>query len=353
MDFSRYGIPNKEWLELVAGNPAVGRDASISIDHLGAAELRAAVNSVRETESKRLINQSNLAHKINIQTLYIPSRSGHSIPLRRYSPNDSRESRSGLIYFHGGGYLFGSEGTNDYHCAKMADSLGVKVLSVIYRHTPDWQHPAQHEDALDALVYIKANASNLGIDEGVGVLGISAGAGLAAAITISELEMPEDRFIKGVVLGIPWLIHVENYPFELFAEPHLSSQQQCREAPVIPWPRLKMFSDLLHANKCDPQLNVALAPNESLRRFPRTAILVAGMDPLRDDGLVLATKLQSLGVPTNVSVFPGLPHGFSRWADLPASKAFNSRMLDCIRWTLGLDECLKDNFEDWYEYTDK
>lgn len=295
MDFSRYGAPSKEWLKFVAENPAIARDASMNIDHIEPAQLRAAVNSIREAASQRLMSQSGLAHKVDIQTLSIPSRGSHSIPLRRYSPGDSRESRPGLVYFHGGGYLFGSEGTDDYICAKIADTLGVNVLNVIYRHTPEWQHPAQHDDALDALAYIKANASALGIDEGVAVLGISAGGGLAAAITLRDAEMTEDRFIRGVVLGIPWLIHVENYPFELFTEPHLSSLQQCRDAPVIPWSRLKLFSDLLHANKSDPQLNVALAPNESLRRFPRTAVLVAGMDPLRDDGLLMATKLQALG----------------------------------------------------------
>lgn len=63
----------------------------------------------------------------------------------------------------------------------------------------------------------------------------------------------------------------------------------------------------------------------------------------------MQTKLSS--VPTNVSVFPGVPHGFMRWADLPAAKAFNFRMLKSIRWTLGLDECPKPISEDWYEYS--
>lgn len=295
MDFSRYGAPSKEWLEFVAENPAAARDGFGQNDHLKASQLRATVNSVRETASKNMISQSGLVDKIDIQTLSIPSRGSHSIPIRRYLPNHGRESRQGLVYFHGGGFLFGSENTDDYLCASMAQALGMTVFSVIYRHTPDWKHPAQHEDAHDALVYMKANVLELGIDDGVGVLGISAGAGLAAALTLRDLEIPGNRFIRGVVLSIPWLIHVDNYPFELFAEPHLSSQQQCRDAPVIPWPLLKMFSDLLHADKSDPQLNVALAPNESLRRFPRTAVLVAGMDPLRDDGLLLATKLQALG----------------------------------------------------------
>ncbi|KAH8700161.1 Alpha/Beta hydrolase protein [Talaromyces proteolyticus] len=359
MDFSQYGVPSKEWLNFVTRNPTAAQDGFSNNDTLEANQLRETVNAARESASKKLMSQSGLVDKVNILTLSIQSRGGHSIPLRRYSPRDRRELMQGLVYFHGGGFLFGSEGTDDYLCATMSETLGVVVLSVIYRHTPDSSHPAQHEDARDALEYIKANASTLGIDvaAGVGVLGISAGGGLAATAILRDLESSEEKgdrhFIKGVVLAIPWLIHVENYPFELFIEPQKSAHIQCRDAPVIPWARLKMFSDLLDADSSDPLLNVALTPNESLREFPRTAILVAGMDPLRDDGLLFATKLKAKGVPTSVSVFPGLPHGFRRWADLPATKVFDSRILESIRWALGLESCLVDNFEDWYEYKEE
>jgi acetyl esterase/lipase len=181
----------------------------------------------------------------------------------------------------------------------MADTLGIVIISVVYRHTPDWPHPAQNQDAEDAMAYIENNASNLGIDvsSGLGVLGISAGAGLAAAMAIRDCS--HFRLITSVTLSIPWLIHVENYPFEMFSSADTSSKTQCRDAPVIPWPRLKMFSDLVDgghdgsASK-DPLLNAALRPDKELRGWPKTAILVAGMDPLRDDGLLLATRLKAL-----------------------------------------------------------
>lgn len=147
--------------------------------------------------------------------------------------------------------------------------------------------------------YIEKNATNLGIDVslGLGVLGISAGAGLAAAMAIRDRS--HLRLIDSVTLSIPWLIHVGNYPFEMFSSPDKSSKIQCRDAPVIPWPRLKMFSDLVDGGHTlgvsrDPLLNAALRPDEELRGWPKTAILVAGMDPLRDDGLLLATRLKAL-----------------------------------------------------------
>lgn len=44
----------------------------------------------------------------------------------------------------------------------------------------------------------------------------------------------------------------------------------------------------------DALLNVALLPQEELRGWPPTVLQVAGADPLRDDGLLLAEKLESM-----------------------------------------------------------
>ncbi|KAJ5661366.1 Alpha/Beta hydrolase protein [Penicillium longicatenatum] len=347
MDFSEFGVSSKEWLAFIAENPAAAQDGLNGNDPLQALELRDATNATREIASAKLVDESGLREKVNISTLYINSRGSHSIPLRRYMPRSLKRESSlpAIIYFHGGGFLFGSESTDDFLCANIAASLGVIVLSVIYRHTPEFQHPAQHEDAWDAMVYIEGHMEAFNIDEnvGLGVLGISAGSGLAAGVVFRDLEASRaqpDRepMIKSAVLGIPWLIHVDNYPFHLFSSPEITAKVQCRDAPVIPRDRLKMFSDILSAkNPSDALLNIATLPDELLRGWPRTGFFVAGMDPLRDDGLLFAKKLELLRTPTAVHLFPGLPHGFRRWPDLLACKAFDSRMMDYLRGAMELE----------------
>ncbi|KAL2833752.1 Alpha/Beta hydrolase protein [Aspergillus cavernicola] len=358
MDFSKYGFPSPEWLAFIARNPAAAQDGFSDNKPTLASHLRHAANTTREITSQKLMTQSSLTKKINISTLSIPSRDSHTIPLRRYSPPTQQPNLPGLIYFHGGGFLFGSQTTDDYLCATIAESLGVVVLGVIYRHKPDHTHPAQHNDAQDALAYIEQNASStlgINITTGLSVLGISAGAALAATAVLRDMELSEHnprrtRLISGVVLSIPWLLHVDQYPFNLFATPEKSAKMQCRDAPVIPWPRLKMFSDLLRVgDPGDPLLNTALVSDSRLGGWPKTSVLVAGMDPLRDDGLLFAKRLEGLRIPTRVYVFPGLPHGFRRRADLPASKVFDTRMLESIRWTLGTDSEV-DSMEGWHEY---
>lgn len=207
--------------------------------------------------------------------------------------------------------LFGSETTDNVLCATMASELQVTVLSVIYRHTPDHQHPAQHDDAWDAFQSIETHPEQFQIDiteAGLVVMGISAGGGLATGVVMRHLQARESQSdsngqtrIRALILSIPWLIHIDNYPFEKFVAPEKSAHAQNKVVPVIPEARLKLFSDLLAVgDPSEPILNVPIAAEDSLLRshgahdgWPNTAILIAGMDPLRDDGLLFARRLES------------------------------------------------------------
>ena len=129
---------------------------------------------------------------------------------------------------------------------------------------------------------------------------ISAGCTLAVSVILRELE--ESRklsnvrpLITGALISIPWLIHIDNYPMELFNSPEVSAKLQEVEAPVVPTQRLKLFSDLLGASDVtDRLLNIPLLPEVELNGWPRTVFQVAGADPLRDDALLFATKLSNM-----------------------------------------------------------
>lgn len=303
MDFSRYGTPSADWSALVAENPEAVREGCSGNQLDNAQVLRDVNNKARESLADELMTTSGLRSSVTIETIPVASRDEHTIPVRRYAPLGlDTDSCPVLIFFHGGGFLFGSETTDDVICATMALRGRVVVLSIIYRHTPAHKHPAQHNDAWDAYRSILAKPQTLkvSLNSGVTLMGISAGAGLAASVVLRDLayakssqgyEMP----IKGVVLSIPWLIHIDNYPLDLFVSPDKASKVQCADTAVIPTKRLTLFSDLLEVDDpTDPVLNTALAPDSSLSGWPKTVFLVAGMDPLRDDGLLFATRLEKL-----------------------------------------------------------
>jgi acetyl esterase/lipase len=304
MDFSAYGHYSPEWLSFLETNPSAAIDGFTSNHPDQAASLRSISNKTRSEVSASTIAKEHLDQQVEVATVAAISTQEHTIPLRIYRPKayPDRRSTGVVIYFHGGGFLLGDETTDDLLCYRIAALTGTVVVSVIYRHTDKRKHPAQVDDAWDAFQYVcdHANSLELPIEKRLVLMGISAGCTLAASVILRELEEARQLkiakpLINGALLSIPWLIHIDNYPMELFKSPEVSAKHQNAEAPVIPTPRLKLFSDLLGAQDVtDRLLNISLLPEAELESWPRTIFQVAGADPLRDDGLLFANKLGHL-----------------------------------------------------------
>lgn len=304
MDFSEYSHYSPEWLSFLETNPSAARDGFTSNHPDQAATLRSISNKTRSDVSASTISEERLDQQIEVATVAAVSRQEHTIPLRIYRPKAclDRRPEGVVIYFRGGGFLLGDETTDDLLCYRIAALTGTVVVSVVYRHTDKHKHPAQVDDAWDAFQYACHHATSLDlpIEKSLVLMGISAGCTLAASVILRELEVVRKLkitrpLITGALLSIPWLIHIDNYPMELFKSPEVSAKLQNAEAPVIPTDRLKLFSDLLGAQDVTERLlNIPLLPEAELESWPRTIFQIAGADPLRDDGLLFASKLRSM-----------------------------------------------------------
>lgn len=226
-----------------------------------------------------------------------------NIIARVYRPKGlSYETRRPLyLYFHGGGHLFGAIKSEDAACGRLSYGAGVIVVNVGYRHTPEFKHPTQVNDAWDAFLWLSEQILALGGDPTrVIVGGISAGAGLAASVALRQhrLEFSQEQgrpnlTIKGQLLCVPWLVHPQNHPLR---DDPTSSYGQNIDAPILPKPLLEMFAELLDAKDIkDPSLNTGLVEGSQLVGLPKSSFLVAGRDMLRDEGLSYAEKLKANG----------------------------------------------------------
>ncbi|XDG10218.1 hypothetical protein ABKA04_009833 [Annulohypoxylon sp. FPYF3050] len=343
MDFSQWGSPSKEWQSFAAANSVM---LSISEDHLPPLVQQANANKTRTTMSKHLFYSTGLNKLVATQDHVVPTRDGKSITVRSYRPVLlGSKSLPGYVYYHGGGFIFGALDSELFTCAWLAHSLSITVVHICYRHTPQVKGLTPWHDALDGFEWVFAHADSLGIDASrIVVGGISAGGALTAHVVQTELqrarETGEPNRVRGQVLGIPSLIHYKVFPYHLFADKAKTSIQQCKDAAILNQKRLELFSALL-GDETDPA-NLAwspgLADEEDLKGIPPTAFLVSGWDPLRDEALLYATKLKNAGVRTNVHIFPGLPHVFYAFLQLPSHKRWNEALLGCLRWaTAGED----------------
>jgi acetyl esterase/lipase len=185
--------------------------------------------------------------------------------------------------------------------------MDIVVVNVCYRHTPQHPFPAAHNDALDAFDWITENAEDFGGDaENVIVGGVSAGANLAISVALSrnsslarEYDIGNIPAVKGLVLVTPWLvIDEEKISYEGYTSKKKASRFQCANAPVVSSKVLKFFVECMGdgvRESGDVDADVGLVSREKLRVLPSTTIMVAGSDPLRDEGIFFAQRLQQNG----------------------------------------------------------
>ena len=106
-----------------------------------------------------------------------------------------------LVFFHGGGWMYGDLDSHDAACRFLAERSGVRVLAVDYRLAPEHPFPAAYDDALEAYRWVVKNAESIGADpERLGVGGDSAGGNLAATTAIAAAE-------EGLPLAFQLLIY--------------------------------------------------------------------------------------------------------------------------------------------------
>jgi acetyl esterase len=229
--------------------------------------------------------------------LHLP---GRELVVRTFRP------RAGLLpavlYLHGGGWVAGSIDSHDGVCAALATDAEVVVASVQYRRAPENPWPAPNDDAYDALLWLVAAATELGIDPArIAVGGDSAGAHLAIGAAI------EARNRGGPAIALQLLIYPVVEPdFETPSyREHAASPTLTRADMIHYWTQYLPQG----ATGADDR---AVPGRADLRGLPPAHIIVAGCDPLHDEGVRLAERLQHAGVATSVVDAPALTHGFLR-----------------------------------------
>lgn len=224
------------------------------------------------------------------------------VPVRVYTP-DRIVARSLLFDVHGGGFTHGDVDSDHADNVELARELGVVIVSVDYRLAPEAPFPAGLEDCYAALTWSVKHADELGIDpERVVIHGVSAGAGLCAALAL----MSRDR-------GGPAIA------FQFLAVPEIddrldtASMRAFIDTPVWNRPNAEFSWDcyLGPGIRGTDQVSPYAAPARAtdLTGLPPAYISVMEFDPMRDEGIAYAQALLAAEVPVEFHLFPGTFHG--------------------------------------------
>jgi acetyl esterase/lipase len=114
----------------------------------------------------------------------------------------------------------------------------------------------------------------------------------------------------------------------------MTSLEQNANAPGLGKAHVDKFETAYKGDTESPLFNVISCASPA--GLPPTLLQVAGLDPIRDDGLVWADELEKAGVPTRLKVYDGVPHSF--WSIFPEwslSKQFVADTMAGLGWLLG------------------
>lgn len=224
------------------------------------------------------------------------------LPVRLYRPVGSAgDALPLLVYFHGGGWSFGSIDTHDEICRHLCHASEGLVLSVGYRLAPEHKFPAAVNDAICAIRWAGDKARALGADPAkLSVGGDSAGGNLAAVVALDA------RDTNGPELIGQLLIYPATDMSMRFASHTAFGDGYRLTRPLMIWSALNYLRDGRDMN--DPRASPLLA--ESHAGLPPAIIITAACDPLRDEGQAFAEALCAAGVHVDYKCFPGAVHGF-------------------------------------------
>ncbi|CAD6008530.1 Abhydrolase_3 domain-containing protein [Agreia sp. COWG] len=240
-------------------------------------------------------------------------RTASGVPVRVYTPKGSQpERQSGgparaaspghpvrplIVYFHGGGFVFGDLRGGDWMCGTVARDLDAVVVSVDYRLAPKHPFPAAVDDCYATLLWAAEHAEELGADASkLGVMGDSAGANLATVAALMARDSGD------VVVSHQALL----YPSVGAGD--TESRRQNADGYILTGADMMKFGELYGGPYDDWRVSPIVAP--SLAGLPSTLIEVGGHDPLHDDGVLYAQALEKAGVEVELIEYEAMPHGF-------------------------------------------
>jgi acetyl esterase len=222
---------------------------------------------------------------------------GGAIPLRLYDSRAQRATGPLILFFHGGGFVFGDLTSHDAFCRSVASRCDLPVLAVDYRLAPEHPFPAFVDDAEAVARWVATGPAALERHlSGIVTCGDSAGGHLAILVA---------QRLGAEPAALPVLAQWAFYPF-VGGGHDWPSVRALGEGYMVTRAVMDWFDDLCGRPDGDPRYALLRGP------VPTTPLLVqtASLDPLRDQGIAYADRARAAGAPVVHIEAEGMIHGF-------------------------------------------
>ncbi|MGX9673554.1 alpha/beta hydrolase [Mycobacterium sp. HM-7] len=205
-----------------------------------------------------------------------------------------------LVYAHGGGFVFCDLDSHDGLCRNLANLIPAVVVSVAYRLAPEHRWPTAAEDVYAVTRWVSEHAGDFGADaQRVAIGGDSAGGNLAAVAALMARDRGE----------LPIAAQMLLYPV-IAAKFDTESYHRFGAGYYNPREALQWYWDQYVPGPSDRSNPYASPLSGRLEGLPPAVMVVAGCDPLKDEGLAYADALRDAGATVQQLFFAGGIHGF-------------------------------------------
>lgn len=258
-----------------------------------------------------------------IRDLEIQGYDKNPVPLRAFIP-EGKGPFPVLLFFHRGGWVFGSIEEADPLCRKIANRLQCTVVACGYRLSPENKFPKALDDCYAALEWVSESAQIIsGKNDAIMVGGESAGGNLAAAVALKA------RNKNHLSIALQLLI----YPI-LDSKINTKNYEECQDQYFLTLDAMKTFWTL-YLTSPEEGKNPYASPIKAidLSNLPPALIITAEYDPLRHEAEEYARMLKKSKVRVMTKRFNKVIHGF---LDLPLYEEkqknnFLDELVQCIK----------------------
>jgi acetyl esterase len=243
------------------------------------------------------------ASGVVISDFEIDGLDGNQVPVRMYCPEGLSTTTAGLLHIHGGGFVLGDLDSEHSNNVSECRDLGIVIVSVDYRLSPEHPYPAGLNDCYATLCWLAQQSEALNVDPSrIAITGSSAGGCLSAALALMARDKkgPEICF---QFLGIPAVDDRLNTPS---MAQFIDTPMWHRANAVLSWDYY--LGETYKRGSANVPYLAAPARCDDLSELPPAYVSTMEFDPLRDEGLLYAMRLLQAGVPTEIHSFPGTFH---------------------------------------------
>lgn len=289
-----------------SGQPPVSRLARAILSLFAAPRINIRADYEKVRRVQRALARIIFRGPYRILDQAVLGKDGHEIPVRVFLPK-STVRPGALVFFHGGGWVTGDIDTYMSTCRTMADLTGQVVCAVDYRLAPEHPFPAGLDDCLCVTESLLAHPRRIGArrPEDITLVGDSAGANLAAVVSL--LLRQRDATLPGAQILL--------YPVT----------QWDHDPATSPYPSVGEYGTGLRLTAQEVRdYLVMYQPDAALRKIPsvsplaaddlsgqpRTLVITAELDLLRDEGEAYGRALRAAGSPARIERIDGALHGF-------------------------------------------